>query len=56
MPISTRVEISHASLCAAPPRTEKNAKIAEPMKNALRRPNRSASRPPVTISTPKVSA
>ena len=32
------------------------AKIAVPQKKALRRPNRSASRPPVTISTPKVSA
>ena len=32
------------------------AKIAEPTMKARRRPNRSASLPPVTISTPKVSA
>jgi hypothetical protein len=56
MPISARQAISQSSSCAAPPRTEKKAKIAAPMKNTRRRPIMSASRPPVTISTPKTSA
>ena len=41
---------------AAPPSADIEAKIAVPRKKALRRPNMSASRPPVTIITPKVSA
>ncbi len=39
-----------------PPTKEAMAKIAEPMKKTVRRPNMSASRPPVTISTPKTMA
>ena len=48
--------ISQVSVCAAPPSADIEAKIAVPRKKALRRPNMSASRPPVTIITPKVSA
>ena len=56
MPISERVAISQVSLGAAPPSADIEAKIAAPRKKARRRPNMSASRPPVTIITPKVSA
>ena len=56
IPISTRAAISQVSVGAAPPRADIEAKIAVPRKKALRRPNMSARRPPVTISTPKVSA
>ncbi len=56
IPINTREAISQVSVCAAPPSADIVAKIAEPTKNASRRPNRSARRPAVTISTPKVSA
>jgi hypothetical protein len=44
--ISARHTIRHSSLWAAPPSTEKQVKIAAPMKNSRRRPNMSASRPP----------
>ena len=56
IPIRVRQAISQASICAAPPSADIEAKIAVPRKKALRRPNMSASRPPVTIITPKVSA
>ena len=52
-------ERRHAGIVASgasPPSSEKNAKIAAPTKKIRRRPSRSASRPPVTISTPKISA
>src|SRR5690349_22999549 len=52
-PITTRAAISQASLWAAPPSADIRAKIAAPRKKALRRPNMSASRPPVTIITPR---
>jgi hypothetical protein len=55
-PISARVAIRKVSVGATPPAAEKSANRAAPRKNALRRPNMSASRPPVTIITPKVSA
>ena len=55
-PITTRLAISQVSVCAAPPSADIEAKIAVPRKKARRRPNMSASRPPVTIITPKVSA
>ena len=55
-PISARQAISQMSLCANPPSTEKAAKMAAPMKKIRRRPSMSASRPPVTMSTPKTSA
>ena len=56
IPISARVTIRKVSVGAAPPAADITAKIAAPRKKALRRPNMSASRPPVTIITPKVSA
>ncbi len=56
IPIRVRQAISQVSVCAAPPSADIEAKIAVPRKKALRRPNMSASRPPVTIITPKVSA
>lgn len=56
IPISVREAISQVSVWAAPPSADIEAKIAVPRKNALRRPNMSASLPPVTIITPKVSA
>ena len=56
MPIRARQAISQSSSCAAPPSTEKAAKIAAPMKKMRRRPSMSASRPPVTISTPNTRA
>ena len=56
IPMSARVAISQSTLCEAPPSTEKPAKIAEPTKKIRRRPKRSASRPPVTMRTPKTSA
>ena len=56
IPIRARVTISQVSVGAAPPAADIAAKIAAPRKKALRRPNMSASRPPVTIITPKVSA
>ena len=56
IPIRTRLAISQDSVCAAPPSADIEAKIAVPRKKARRRPNMSASRPPVTIITPKVSA
>ncbi len=55
-PIPTRIAISCSAFCASPPSREKAAKIAVPMKKTLRRPNMSASRPPVTSTIPKVRA
>ncbi len=56
IPISARQRINQSSPWAAPASSEKVAKIAAPTKNSRRRPNMSASRPPVTISTPNTSA
>jgi hypothetical protein len=56
IPITVRQAISHASDCAAPPRADIAAKIVAPRMKALRRPNMSARRPPVTIITPNISA
>jgi hypothetical protein len=56
IPIRVRLAISQVSVWAAPPRADIEAKITVPAKKALRRPKRSARRPPVTIITPKVSA
>ena len=55
-PMSPRQTISQMSLWAAPASSEKPAKMPAPMKKTRRRPSMSASRPPVTISTPKTSA
>ena len=44
------------SFGASPPITEKTAKIVAPIMKIRLRPSRSASRPPVTIRTPKTSA
>ena len=55
-PMPTRIAISCSAFWARPPRSEKKAKMAVPMKNTFRRPNMSASRPPVTSTIPKVSA
>ena len=55
-PMRPRQAISHSSSWATPPSSENRAKIAAPKKNIRRRPNMSASRPPVTISTPNTSA
>ena len=55
-PIAARAAISQYSFCAAPPSTDIVTKIAVPTKKARRRPNRSASLPPVTISIPNTSA
>ena len=54
--MSARQAISQVVSCAAPPTTEKPAKMAAPSTNARRRPNMSASLPPVTIITPNTSA
>ena len=56
IPIRARQPISHQSPWAAPPRAEKNAKTAAPTKKSRRRPNMSASRPPVTIVTENTTA
>src|SRR5262245_5868098 len=56
IPIRARAASSTAMLVAAPPTSENAAKIVQPMKKTRRRPNMSASRPPVTIATPKTSA
>ena len=56
MPCSARQAISQSADWAAPPSSEKPAKNAAPTKKMRLRPNMSASRPPVTMSTPKTSA
>jgi hypothetical protein len=56
MPMSARHARSHTTPGAAPPSAENPAKIAAPATNARRRPKVSARRPPVTMSTPNVSA
>ena len=50
-----RQAISHQASWARAPSSEKTTKIAIPAKNARRWPKMSPSRPPVTISTPKIS-
>ena len=56
IPISARAAISTQMLGAAPPTRLNRAKVPAPRKRIRRRPNMSASRPPVTIRTPKISA
>ena len=56
IPIAARAAISQYSFCAAPPSSDISMKIVVPMKKTRRRPNMSASLPPVTITIPKTSA
>jgi len=55
MPITIRQARSSQMLGAKPPMAEKMAKIEAPMKKIRRRPNMSASRPPVTMAIPNTS-
>jgi hypothetical protein len=55
-PISARQMISSSTVGISPDKSEKNAKTEAPAMNARLRPNRSASLPPVTISTPNTRA
>ncbi len=52
IPMPTLAAISHGASWATPPSSENPANRALPTKKARRRPNRSASRPPVTIAIP----
>jgi len=56
MPIRKREASSTAAFGAKPPSMEKPAKMAAPAMKMRRRPNMSARRPPVTMSTPKTMA
>jgi hypothetical protein len=56
MPIAARAASRTPSDGAAAATAEKAAKMPAPTKNSRRRPNMSASRPPVTMNTPKTSA
>ncbi len=55
-PMSARHRISQMSLGAAAASRENPTNTAEPVKNIRRRPNMSASRPPVIMNTPNTSA
>ena len=55
-PCTTRAAISISALPARPQASDDAVKIASPTTNMRRRPSRSASLPPVSISAPKVSA
>ena len=55
-PISARAASRTPSDGAIAATAENAAKIPAPTKNSRRRPNMSASRPPVTINTPNTSA
>ena len=55
-PIAPRAASSIQASVAKPPSTENAAKIVVPTKKMCRRPNMSASLPPVTISTPNTRA
>jgi hypothetical protein len=54
--INARQARSQPMFGASPPSTENVAKIVAPMKKIRRRPNMSARRPPVTMSTPNTRA
>jgi hypothetical protein len=56
MPISERQAMSSPTLGTRPPINENTAKNVPPSKKIRLRPKRSASRPPVTISTPNTRA
>ena len=55
-PIRARLAISRSMVGARPHSSENTPKIVAPIKKIRLRPSRSASRPPVTISTPNTSA
>ncbi len=55
-PISARQMITRMAVGMSPVSSEKNPNTAAPARNTRLRPSRSASRPPVTISTPNTSA
>lgn len=55
MPISARIAISIPTFTDNPASSENPANMAAPMKNIRLRPNRSARRPAVTMSTPKTT-
>ncbi|MBA2455103.1 MAG: hypothetical protein H0V48_00970 [Nocardioidaceae bacterium] len=54
--MSARATMSRNALGAIPASKEETAKIVAPARNIRRRPYRSASRPPVTMKTPKMTA
>jgi hypothetical protein len=55
-PCTTRAAIRSDALPARPQARDESVKIASPMTKTRRRPSRSASLPPVSISAPKVRA
>ena len=55
-PCTTRAAISMFALSASPQASDDSVKTASPATKIRRRPKRSASLPPVSISAPKVSA
>ena len=55
-PCTTRAPISQPALVARPQKSEATVKMTRPTMKIRRRPNRSASLPPVSMRTPKVSA
>ena len=55
-PCTTRAPIRTLALSAKPQPSEDSVKIASPTTKISRRPSRSASLPPVSISAPNVSA
>ena len=55
-PWSTRAPISSSALPASPQRSEESVKTARPKRKMRRRPSMSASLPPVSIRTAKLSA
>ena len=55
-PWTTRAPISTCSLLAKPQKNDDTVKITRPVMKMRRRPSMSASLPPVSSRTPKVSA
>ena len=55
-PCTTRAAISISDPFASPQKSEETVKMARPIRKIRRRPNMSASLPPVSISTAKLSA
>ena len=55
-PWTTRAPISSSALPARPQKNDETVKIASPTRKMRLRPNMSASLPPVSISTAKLSA
>ena len=55
-PCTTRAAIRTVALPASPQASDDTVKIASPTTKISRRPNRSASFPPVSMSAPNVSA